>query len=87
VARGNGQGKARRAATRKLRALRALRLDLRIDAWPLTVSARNVVEAHWARYAGLQIFRASTKALERQRKPTKRKPSHRLGKRKELADE
>jgi hypothetical protein len=76
-----------RAATRARRALQRLRVDLEIDDWQLDTAARHVVEAHWTRYAGLQIFRAAAAALKRQRKPSQRKPSHRLGKRKELAGE
>lgn len=70
---------AKRAAQRKQRALRALRAELGVDAWPLDVAARNVVEIHWARYAGLQIFRAHQAApeLERKRKRAQRKPAKR----------
>ena len=83
----NQHAHAQRAARRQERALKRLRAAIGLDWWDLDVAARNVVEAHWARYAGLEIFRAATAAFKRQRKPTKRKPSQRLGKREELADE
>lgn len=48
-----------RRATRRLRALERLRAELGLDAWPLNVAARNVVEQRWARYVGLQVYRAA----------------------------
>ena len=83
----NQHAHAQRAARRKERALRRLRAAIGIDRWHLDVAARNVVESHWARYAGLQIFAAATAAFKRQRKPTKRKPAKRRAELGELADE
>jgi hypothetical protein len=87
VPRRNQHAHAQRAARRKERALQRLRASIGLDRWQLDVAARDVVEAHWARYAGLEIFRAATAAFKRQRKPTKRKPAERFGKRENLAGE
>jgi hypothetical protein len=87
VPRRNQHAHAQRAARRKERALKRLRAAIGLDGWNLDVAARNVVEAHWARYAGLEIFAAATKAFKRQRKPTKRKPADRRADLGELAEE
>jgi hypothetical protein len=58
-----GGGRARirpgqKRARRKLRALQRLRADLGIDGWPLDGAASHVVNSHWQRFAGLEVYRA-----------------------------
>ena len=83
----NQHAQAQRAARRKERALRRLRAAIGIDRWQLDVAARNVVESHWTRYAGLEIFAAATAAFKRHRQPSQRKPAKRRAELGELAEE
>jgi hypothetical protein len=56
--RSSAAARARARARAKHRALRRLRAELGVDAWPLDVAARNVVEIHWARWVGIELYRA-----------------------------
>jgi hypothetical protein len=65
--------RAQRAARRRHRALSRLRAELGLDAWPLDVAARTVVEHRWARYVGLEIYRAHQTAAAVKHRGAKRR--------------
>ena len=72
--RSSAAARAQARARAKQRALERLRLGLDVESWPLDGSARNVVELHWARYIGREVYRAHfTNSRSRRRRRTRRR--------------